>query len=234
MINDFVSAPRVTPSRGLVTWDSEGTEGGKFHSRVLHVPTDSSGLTIGRGYDMGGKSSAKIVIDLTTAGVDAKDAAKVSKAAGLRGEAAKKFITDNGLKTWEITPEAQVLLFEITYRAEAAEAERLCTKADVVTAFGKVEWAKLEPAIQDMLVDLKFRGDYTGGARKKIQKHVVANDLEAFAAELGKKANWPNVPKDRFDRRVAFLQPAVLEWRAKKRMQERALNQFKDCRGAAA
>ena len=40
------------PKEGKVTFNSEGTEGGFFHSRKLHVPTASSGLTLGRGYDM--------------------------------------------------------------------------------------------------------------------------------------------------------------------------------------
>ena len=35
----------TTPSEGLVTWDSEGAEGGPYHSRILQVPTDESGLT---------------------------------------------------------------------------------------------------------------------------------------------------------------------------------------------
>ena len=34
------------PEIGIVTWDSEGSEGGRFHSRRLHVPSDTSGLTI--------------------------------------------------------------------------------------------------------------------------------------------------------------------------------------------
>lgn len=48
------------PKEGTITFDSEGTEGGLFHSRKLHVPTFSSGLTIGRGYDMRFKTAMKI------------------------------------------------------------------------------------------------------------------------------------------------------------------------------
>lgn len=37
-----------------MTFDQEGLEnpGKKYHSRVPHVPSSSSGVTIGRGYDM--------------------------------------------------------------------------------------------------------------------------------------------------------------------------------------
>src|SRR5262245_14023661 len=80
------------PDRGGVTFDSEGNEGGKYHSRKLHVPGSTSGLTIGRGYDMGAKTAAQITTDLTAAGVELAMAKTLSGAATLRGENAKKFI----------------------------------------------------------------------------------------------------------------------------------------------
>ena len=60
------------PSRGVLTWEAEGSEGGRYHSRVLHVPSNTSGLTIGRGYDMKDRSAAEAQKDLIAAGVDAK------------------------------------------------------------------------------------------------------------------------------------------------------------------
>ena len=55
-------ATQPKPTRGIVTYDSEGVEspGSLFHSRVLHVPSNTSGVTIGRGYDMKLKDRAKI------------------------------------------------------------------------------------------------------------------------------------------------------------------------------
>ena len=202
------AAPEA-PSVGLVTWDSEGAEGGRFHSRTLHVPTDSSGLTIGRGYDMKERSAASIVADLTAAGVAAADAAKISKAAGLSGAAAKKVIADQQLTTFEISKPAQVALFMTTYNALKADVARICAKPDVVAAFGACDLAKTDPAIVDILVDLRFRGDYTGTSRGLVQKLAAQNDLASFAAALQKTANWPNVPKDRFNRRSAFLAAAL-------------------------
>lgn len=92
----------LRPDRGGLTFDAEGTEGGKYHSRVLHVPGPSSGLTIGRGYDMGSKSAGEITTDLVAAGVELAMAKKLSGAATLRGENAKKFIKDNSLESFEI------------------------------------------------------------------------------------------------------------------------------------
>jgi hypothetical protein len=206
-----ISRTPVVPTRGLVTWESEGTEGGPYHSRKLHVPTNGSGLTIGRGYDMKGKSSGTIINDLTKAGVSKEDAEKLAKAAGLTGEAARKFITDNSLADFEISLAAQKILFDTTYDAEAAEARRVATKSDVTAVYGNTDWDALDPAIRDMLVDLKYRGDYTPAARKLIQKAVVANDLESFSKLLGDRENWKNVPEDRFKRRKAAMDAAVEE-----------------------
>lgn len=38
-----------------------------------------------------------------------------------------------------------------------------------------------------------------------IQKSIADNDLDEFKKQLKDSTNWPNVPKDRFDRRVKFL-----------------------------
>ena len=214
MGSDFVTALSLQPEKGTVTWDSEGTEGGRFHSRRLHVPSDESGLTLGRGYDMKSRTASGVLIDLIRAGLARADAETISKGAGLKGKAAKKFIADNELEGFEITPAAQKKLFEIAYDAEAAEAKRLATKADVKAKYGATDWATLDPAIQEILVDLKYRGDYTPSARTKIQKYVAANDLEGFAKQLADAALWAKVPSDRFKRRKKFLEEAVAKRRA--------------------
>ena len=201
----------LKPSRGIVTFESEGIEqpGSKFHSRVFHVPTASSGLTIGRGYDMKMKKPAQIVADLTAAGVAPADAQKISGAAGLAGNAAKNFIAAKGLQGFSISQETQVKLFEISYRDEEAEVKRISAKPDCVAAFGKVDWEKAHPAIRDILVDLKFRGDYTPASRKLVQKLLATNDLAGLKKVMANRANWSGVPEDRFKRRNEFLAKAT-------------------------
>jgi hypothetical protein len=198
------------PSRGIVTFESEGVEqpGSPFHSRVFHVPTASSGLTIGRGYDMKEKKREKIVADLVSAGVSQADAQKISGAAGLSGQAAKNFVKNNGLSGFSITPETQVKLFEISYRDAEADVRRICDKPDCVAAYGKVDWERTHPAIRDIIVDLRFRGDYTGDTRKFIQKLVATNDLAGLRKVMADPARWPGVPGDRFKRRRDFLAAA--------------------------
>ncbi|CAB4005152.1 Hypothetical predicted protein [Paramuricea clavata] len=192
-------------NRGQLTFDAEGQEGGRFHSRKLHVPTDKSGLTIGRGYDMKEKTKKQIETDLRKAGIDKAKAKLLSCAAGLRGKAAKKFIKDNKLENFEITPCQQKKLFEITYEAMEKDVRRIVNKKDVVELYGKTDWNKLLPAIKEILIDLRFRGDYTPETRKIIQRAVAENDLKTFTALMEDRNNWKNVPKDRFQRRVNFL-----------------------------
>jgi hypothetical protein len=218
MASVFTSTCKVTPDRGIVTFDSEGTEGGKWHSRRLHVPTDASGLTLGRGYDMRTKNPGQIVNDLTKAGVDLDTSRVLSSAVGLKGDDAKEFISDEDLEEFEIDPCTQRILFDITYDAEAREARRICEKADVTAQYGKCDWDHLDPAIRDIVVDLKYRGDFTPHARTILQKFIVAKDLEGFTKVLSDRSNWVQVPDDRFGRRKSFLKTALAGKKTKEKM----------------
>lgn len=199
----------IAPSFGLVTWDVEGTEGGRFHSRKCSVPSDTSGLTIGRGYDMKERRPHGIIQDLTDAEVTLASATILSGAAGLCGDDAEAFIVQNDLQDFEISKAGQKTLFVRTYLQLKADVQRICRKADVVAKYGECNWPTLNPAIIDILVDLRFRGDFTGGARSRLQKFVVANDLAGFASVMLDAACWVQVPKDRFKRRANFLKSAV-------------------------
>lgn len=64
-------------------------------SNRLHHPSDASGVTLGPGYDMKGKTAKTITDDLVAIDVDPDIAAKVAKASGLSGAAADSFKTDN-------------------------------------------------------------------------------------------------------------------------------------------
>ena len=200
--------PLLKPAEGVVTFDSEGTEGGLYHSRILHVPTETSGLTLGRGYDMKHKVSTKISADLIKAGANAKQSLLVGNAGGKQGTVARQFIIDNDLLDFQITPLAQKGLFAITYADETAEAKRVCTLKRVEDVYGKCKWDDLDYRIRETVVDLKYRGDYTEETRKLIQAHIVKNDFEKFKTVMSDKGKWATVPTDRFDRRKKFLMDA--------------------------
>jgi hypothetical protein len=201
----FKAVAITAPTYGEVTWESEGAEGGPYHSRCFHVPSNASGLTIGRGYDMKEKNQKKISEDMVAAGLTQSQADTIRKAAGLNGTAAGFFVVENDLLDFELTPEQQLALFKISYDEQAGEVKRICELSDSVKRYGKVDWDNLNSAIKDIAVDLKFRGDYTPNSRKNIQKSIADNDLDEFKKQLKDSTNWPTVPKDRFDRRVKFL-----------------------------
>jgi hypothetical protein len=200
----------LKPERGLLTFEAEGIEapGNYFHSRVLHVPPGASGVTLGRGYDMAKKSTEKIQADLISAGVPETDAKVIAKAAGLTGAEARAF--RDKYRSFSITQEAQVKLFDITYREEEAEVRRVSNAAENVAEFGQVDWINLHQSVLDVFVDLKFRGDWTKKTRKFCHKYLVDNDLKGLTECMNKSANWPSVPADRFRRRNEFLARAKI------------------------
>lgn len=109
----------------------------------------------------------------------------------------------------EITPAQQKALFAITYAEIEASTKKLATSDEVVKKYGAVDWDKLNPIIRDLVIDLRYRGDYTAKSREHVQPAVVANDLKALAEVLAKREWWPNVPEDRFKRRAAYAQKAL-------------------------
>lgn len=119
-----------------------------------------SGLTIGRGYDMSLRKEVDVCADLSKAGLDADKAALLSGGAGLHGSEAKEFITDNNLKNFKITGQQQLNLFNLDYPRFVADTEREATKADVTARYGATDWGALNGTIKELLVDLRYRGDY--------------------------------------------------------------------------
>lgn len=209
----FTIAAITAPDVGVLTWDSEGQEGGPYHSRAFHVPSDTSGVTLGRGYDMKQKTATTIIADLTTAGLTAVEAAKIGKAAGLMGAAARKFVIENDLLDFEITAAVQLALFKKTYDFHLADMKRISNSSSTVAAYGQIDWSKLPQTIVDILVDLRYRGDFTPASRKLFQKLLVDGEYLKFKAVIQDQTNWSGVPQGRFDLRSKYAakitQPAT-------------------------
>lgn len=193
------------PDEGLVTWEAEGQEGGPFHSRILHVPSSGSGLTIGRGYDMKHRTAVQITSELGAAGLPPAIAQRLASAAGLSGPTAQRFAISADLLDFEITPEAQLKLFAVVYQWHAQDVQRISAQPAVVSRYGKLHWANTHPLIRQLLVDLRYRGDYTPESRAFLQRPAVQNDLPSFSALVHDLARWRNVPRDRFERRCKLL-----------------------------
>eukprot|EP00112_Aurelia_sp_Birch-Aquarium-sp1_P016453 Seg3730.2 transcript_id=Seg3730.2/GoldUCD/mRNA.D3Y31 product="hypothetical protein" protein_id=Seg3730.2/GoldUCD/D3Y31 len=193
-------------TKGQVTFNSEGNNNKKshFYSKKPHVPGRWSGVTIGRGYDMGQKSKAQVIRDLTKAGMSQGRAKQLAAGAGLKGQSARNFLKNNHLTNVEITGLQQKNLFKISYGRQEAEAKRLSQK------YYKTNWNSLNSKMQQILVDLKFRGDLrpTSSAvgQRALAKAVEENNLQKFQQVMNNRSYWSNVPSDRFNRRKKFLQ----------------------------
>lgn len=204
-----LSNNRFSVPFGQITFDVEGAEGGRYHSRHPHVPGQWSGVTIGRGYDMKARSEDGIREDLLNSGVTVAKARKLAQCAGLQGSSAEAVIKRLGISDLQITPAQQQSLFVLSYQEIEGDVIRICKKYDVVKKYGETRWDELDSLIRDIVVDLRYRGDYTPNTRQKIQPIIVSNDLEALRSQLTDKKYWVgerSVPLDRFRRRVSYVE----------------------------
>ena len=151
---------------GQVTFDAEGVEdkNSKYFSRMIHWPgNDMSGVTIGRGYDMGGRDKEEIYQDLVSSGVSVEKADKIMRAAGLVGKKAQEFVEKNRNDIGEISMREQIALFNRVYPAYVEAAKKNYEKWTGGYA-EHTPWGKLKQPIRDILVDFVYQG-FTKGPR---------------------------------------------------------------------
>jgi LysM repeat protein len=200
------AAQELVVPHGQLTFDAEGMDvRGPYFSRILHVPPGASGVTLGRGYDMRDRKPDQIEQELTDAGVEPVIAAALQGASGLRDRAARKFITATVFDGFEIPHSVQKTLFLLAYEDLKKDVLRICSKRDVVNKYGATDWDNLDPRIRDVVVDLRYRGDYHPTSRRRLQPTLVNNDFDAFRSLIRDRGFWVAVPRDRFERRRAYL-----------------------------
>ncbi|VVO36423.1 hypothetical protein PS691_05357 [Pseudomonas fluorescens] len=150
---------------GKITFDAEGNDnpGSMHYSRVIHWPgNDLSGVTLGRGYDMGNRTQNEVYAHMTRAGIDDKKAREISLARGLKGVAARDFVTNSKISIGEITKDQQISIFNIIYPDYIERAISNYNKW-TLSEIDRVEWVNLDPVIQEVLVDFVYQG-FTLGA----------------------------------------------------------------------
>lgn len=171
-----------------------GVEGGN-DKKVLKVhwpDTAASGVTLGAGYDMGGRKKADVKADLIAAGVPAGDADKLSDGAGKKGDAADKWVKDNIASLPSITKDVAKKLYGHIYPKYVDKAQKL------VKDFGG-DWGACPTPMKEVLVDLGFRGDLVSKHGKLIAS-IKAHDYEAFCAVIHDHDYWQkntNLPKQK-------------------------------------
>lgn len=158
------STGRLSENGARFIYDHEAQRG---VSDKLHWPGGASGVTLGPGYDMKGRTSAEIVRDLTAVGVNADTARSISRAAGLEGSAARNFANNNaGLVT--LTPTQETRLQAIAARPfeqVVADNVRVPLTQNQFDALVSFAYNIGEGAFRDSTALRKINaGDYAGGA----------------------------------------------------------------------
>ena len=191
----------LTVGEGQITFDAEGIDyvtavepfrqhRYPFFSRVLHWPGDNkSGVTLGRGYDMGSRGAGEIFVTLRRAGIEEDKATICSKAAFLRGKKAGLFVTVYGPLVGEITHQQQTSLFRISYREKVDYAQNLYRAYQPMSA-----WMMLDSKVRDVVVDILYQGFHhpealfraaTAGRRELI--NFILSDTSLMVYEYQRK-----------------------------------------------
>ncbi len=198
--------------RGQLTFDVEGNDIEDpahplhiYFSRKVHWPGGASGITIGRGYDLGQRENVES--DLTAANIDEPLYSWLMGAKGLKGQIARNYLKAASLeiKRFSISRKQQHDLFIPVYEKMKGDVLRISATEFNKFHYGTLNWNSIDKKIQDLIVDLTYRGDYGTRSRTLIQKHFVNNNLSKLTDVMGNSSNWPNVPPDRFHRRTRHL-----------------------------
>lgn len=184
----------VTIQRGELTALGEGSDAQTKHVHWPH--TDASGVTLGKGYDIGSRSKAQVIADLTAAGMDEAQAKTIAEGAGLTGDAAGAWVNANKGAVGEISRDVQIrllgtMLDQYTQRAKttatattangqnqnAAGREQKEGKPPGTYVMTEQEWNNLHPAMTELVTDLAYQGGYYGFDRvAKINEALKANN----------------------------------------------------------
>ncbi|WP_075185792.1 LysM peptidoglycan-binding domain-containing protein [Teredinibacter haidensis] len=201
---------------GQLTFDCEGSEErGRNFSRKPRVPTAESGVTIGRGYDLKERSETEIFDDLMEVGVKAQDARKLSGCRHLSGVKARRFLKDFGFNRIEISAESQYGLFNLLMSEFEGDIINICHKEDIVEKYGLTPWQDIPQVIKDVILDLKFKREFTGATRERLQPALVSGRLDEFFQIMSDRYYWVElrgVPSSRFQKRIDYLSGFVASW----------------------
>lgn len=149
---------------GKITFDAEGNDisSSPFFSRAIHWPGNAlSGVTIGRGYDMGFRSEGEICSHMNKAGINLYQAQLISRGHGLKGEDAKNFVKENKSTIGYITTDQQARLFNLIYPEYVRRTIQNYQKWTAQEPSAEA-WENLHPSIKDILVDFVYQG-FTAG-----------------------------------------------------------------------
>ncbi|WP_226839797.1 hypothetical protein [Enterobacter cloacae complex sp. P29RS] len=201
--------------KGQLTFDAEGNDinTSPWFSRKIHWPGGVSGVTIGRGYDLGQQTTANA--DLTQIGFAELLKSWLVGSQGLSGlDAQSRFNSaSEDIRNSTITRKQQYDMFMISYQRLEDDVKRICQKPNTIRVYHpnpqvtpEQAWNDIPEKIKEVLIDLRYRGDYTPHARSLMQRYAYSGDLNSFGNVLSTRSNWQNVPEERFNQRISFYE----------------------------
>ncbi|WP_261642560.1 pesticin C-terminus-like muramidase [Erwinia mallotivora] len=181
----------LEPKERLLTFRAEGNNfrGSRYYSRKIHWPGNSpacgknaSGVTIGRGFDLGNRTKTEVFQYLIRAGVHSEQAGKIAEGAGLTHCRAAEFVKNNKESTGEITEIQQLRLFQIIWSEYFNNASDFYHRRKMP---GSLPWDKLAPEIKEVFVDIFYQGRmtidrvnfFTNNDKNAIIKLIRSNSL---------------------------------------------------------
>jgi type VI secretion system secreted protein VgrG len=211
-IDDEMDRKWLTVPKGSLTFDSEGddTEGSAYFTRIAHVPNrngeviGNSGITIGRGLDIGSRTASEVASIFDSAAQYARPISDALLTWLKQGAGKKKQTAYEHWKTLDaqvpaddqtITRKMQYYLFQGLYADYVEKTKSLTTKADVSKIYlgeGKqIDWDALPENVKEVLTDLTYRGDYTGSEDKRgnTRKEIVPAVYKDFQEGLSGKSS---------------------------------------------
>ncbi len=112
----------------------------------------------------------------------------------LKGCIAHDFVIKNRDAIGEITATQQLRLFELTYKELERDVKRISETQKNIRTYHpnpnmppSLAWDNIPDKIKDVLVDLRYRGNYTPKARSYIQKMAYEGDLDGFGKALSNR-----------------------------------------------
>ncbi|TOD66167.1 hypothetical protein CGJ60_05560 [Vibrio parahaemolyticus] len=226
-VDDEMDEKWLTVPKGQFTFDSEGDDNpsSPYFSRQAHVPNNSgvvvgrSGVTIGRGLDMGnpptgatGQSPSALNLRelFQKSGLMPELSNWLLSVEGIQKEAALESLNNSGLdnKTLTLTRKQQHLMFKQVYAYMEDKTRILLTKPDVREKFGVVDWDNLSLNVRNVLVDLTYRGDNSPSTREVFVPALVNYNAQTFKAVMSNVKAWRrfDIPSGRFIARKEHLE----------------------------
>lgn len=194
------SGDSLKVSKGQFTFDVEGDDfyrGSPYFSRIPHVPgadkeSNKSGITIGRGTDLGQQELEQS--DFESAGIQTDFAIWLAGAKGKKASDARNYlksIPDN-FKGKVITRAAQKKLFEnLIETYEERTKKYFDDKLDSEDFL--IKWTNIDSEIKEVLIDMAYRGDLKQKTVDKILDMVSKNDKPKLAKFVGSSISFKGV-----------------------------------------